>query len=82
MYQIRHIHIFSDSQSSNKAACAVARSDACPLGMQTVVGSILTSGNILSWRFNGHEIISMAILSLPLIQKGQNFVSYWQKNVH
>ena len=30
----------------------------------------------------GHEIISTAILSLPLIQEGQLFVSYWRKNVH
>ena len=30
-------------------------------------GSIITSGNSFSWRF-GHEIISTAILSLPLIQ--------------
>ena len=44
----------------------VARSDAHLPGMQAVVGSILTSGNILS-RF-GHEIISTASLSLPLIQ--------------
>ena len=29
---------------------AVARSDASPPSMQTVAGSILTSGNILSWR--------------------------------
>ena len=29
---------------------AVARSDARPLCMQTVAGSILMSGNILSWR--------------------------------
>ena len=29
---------------------AVARSDARPPGMRTVAGSILTSGNILSWR--------------------------------
>ena len=28
----------------------VARSDARPPGMRTVAGSILTSGNILSWR--------------------------------
>ena len=29
---------------------AVARSDQCPPGMRTVAGSLLTSGNILSWR--------------------------------
>ena len=31
-------------------------------------------GNILSWRFD-HEIFSMVILSLPLIQEGQLSVS-------
>ena len=50
----------------------VARSDAPPPGMQMVAGSVLVSG---------HEIISMAILSLSLIQAGQNFVSYWRKNI-
>ena len=40
----------------------IARSDACPPGMRTVAGSILKIG---------HEIISMAILSFPLIQEGQ-----------
>ena len=39
-------------------------------GLKTVAGSILTSGKILSLRF-GHENISTAILSLPLIQEGQ-----------
>ena len=39
--------------------------------MRTVAGSILTPGNILSWSLIGHEIISTAILSLPLIQEGQ-----------
>ena len=48
---------------------AVARSDVRPPSRRTVAGSILTSGNILSW--SGHEIISTAILSLPLIQEGQ-----------
>ena len=38
--------------------------------MRTVAGSILMSGNIISWNFV-HEIISTAILSLPLIQEGQ-----------
>ena len=48
---------------------AVDQSDARPPGMRTVAGSIITSGNILPWRF--HEIISTTILSLPLIQEGQ-----------
>ena len=50
----------------------LARSDAPPPGVQTVVGSILdpAKGNILSWRF-GHEILSTVILSLPLTQVGQ-----------
>ena len=35
---------------------AVAQSDARPPGMQTVTGSILTSGNILLWRLvKGHK---------------------------
>ena len=42
----------------------VARSDACPTDTQEVMGSILQSGNIL------FDIISTAILSLPLIQVG------------
>ena len=62
---------------------AVAQSDVHPPGMRTVAGLILTSGNILSWLF-GHEIISTAILSLPLIQVGQlsvtgegMYTKYW-----
>ena len=43
----------------------------------STLSSILTYGNILSWRF-----ISTAILSLPLIQEGQNFVGYWLEDVH
>ena len=41
---------------------AAAGSDARPFGMQTVMDSILTSGNILSWRlvikkiFYGHSL--------------------------
>ena len=38
------------------------QSDVPPPGMQSVVGSILRSGNTLSWRFD-HEIISVAIIS-------------------
>ena len=44
----------------------VTRSDARPFGVQTVAGSILGSDETF-----GHEIISTAILSLPLIQVGQ-----------
>ena len=51
-----------------RSAGAVAQSDARPPGMRMVMGSILTSGNILSW---SHEIISTAILSLRPIQEGQ-----------
>ena len=47
---------------------AVARSAACPLGIQAAPSSILTSSTF--FRF-GHEIISTAILSLPLIQEEQ-----------
>ena len=48
---------------------AVAWSDARPPGLQTIAGSILTCGNIF------REIISTAILSLPLIQEGQLLVT-------
>ena len=53
---------------------AVALSDPHPPDMWMVTGSILTFVEF------GHEIISTAILSLPLIQEGQ-FESYWRKNV-
>ena len=43
---------------------AVARSEACPPGMQAAPSSIPTSGTF----FHGHEMISTAILLLPLIQ--------------
>ena len=46
---------------------AVARSDARLPGMRTVAGSILTSGDIPSWRLV--ISISTTILSLPLIQE-------------
>ena len=52
---------------------SVAQLDARPTGDQEVAGSKPVS-NILSWRFD-HEIFSMAILSLPLIQEGQMSVS-------
>ena len=48
----------------------VARSDARPSGMRPVADSILTSGTN-SWEEIGHEINSMTIISLPLIQEGQ-----------
>ena len=52
---------------------AVARSDAP--GMRRAAGSILTSGNILSWRLvYGH--------SLPSADSRRAVVSYWRKNVH
>ena len=45
-----------------------------PTGDQEVTGSTPTEvGNILSWI--DHEIFSMVILSLPLIQEGQMSVS-------
>ena len=46
----------------------VARSYARPPGMRPVADSILTSGTH-SWKENGHETISMTIISLPLIQE-------------
>ena len=55
---------------------AVARSEACPLGIRAAPSSILTSSTF--FRF-GHEIISTAILPLPLIvrpmksNKGANY---------
>ena len=48
----------------------IAQSDAPPPGMQAVTGSILTSSNIFFVEI-GHEVLSTAILSLPLIQAGQ-----------
>ena len=55
----------------------MAQLDARPTGDQEVAGSTpLPAGSeiILSWRFD-HEIFSMVILSLPLIQEGQLSVS-------
>ena len=49
-------------------------------GDQEVVSDPCRVGNILSWRFD-HEIFSMVILSLPLIQEGQflakECAQYW-----
>ena len=54
---------------------SVAQLDARPTGDQEVAGSTPAEvGNFLSWRFD-HEIFSMVILSLPLIQEGQVSVS-------
>ena len=49
---------------------AVAWSDAHPPDMRTIAGSILLSGNILSWRWV-MKLFSATILSLLLIQEGQ-----------
>ena len=49
---------------------AVARSEASPLGMQAAPEFNPHVRHILSWRL-GHENISTAILSLPLIQEEQ-----------
>ena len=46
----------------------VARLDACPPGIQSRVRS---SGLATFFMEIGHEIIPLAILSLPLIQVGQ-----------
>ena len=51
-------------------ATVVAWSDAWPLGMQTVAGSILMSGNILSSRLV-MKLFLHNILSFPLIQERQ-----------
>ena len=45
---------------------AVARSEACPLGIQVAPSSIPTSSRF--FRF-GHETTSTTILSFPLIQE-------------
>ena len=51
-----------------------------PTGIQKVADSILGPGTYVSLRFKfGHEIISTAILSLPLIQEGPDGV-YWLEN--
>ena len=47
---------------------AVARSEACPLGIQAAPISILTSSTFFQF---GHEIISTAIVPIPLIQEEQ-----------
>ena len=58
-----------------KLPASAAQLDARPTGDQEVAGSTPAEvGNILSRRFD-HEIFSMAILSLLLIQEGQLSVS-------
>ena len=52
----------------------LAQLDVHPTGDQEVVGLTPWIGNILSWRFD-HEIFSIVILSLPLIQEGQLSIS-------
>ena len=42
-------HLYDLHSDIRKKSGTVARSDARPPGMQAVAGSILTSGNILSW---------------------------------
>ena len=53
---------------------SVAQSDALPTGDHGCGLDPRQVGNILLWRFD-HEIFSMVILSLLLIQKGQLSVS-------
>ena len=55
-------------QKSQFRQGAVARSEACLLGMQATPDPHIRQ--ILSWRL-GHENISTAILPLPLIQEEQ-----------
>ena len=53
----------------------MAQFNARPAGDQEVAGlTPCRVGNILSWTFD-HEIFSVVILSLPLIQEGQLSVS-------
>ena len=53
----------------------VAQLDVRPTSDQEIAGlTPARVGNILSWRFD-HEIFSTVILSLPLIQEGQLYVS-------
>ena len=57
----------------------VARSEACPLGMQAAPNSIPTSGtffrgDLVMKKFYGH--------SLSSADSRRAVVSYWRKNVH
>ena len=49
---------------------SVAQLDGRPTCDQEVAGLTLLGWHILSWKFD-HEIFSMFVLSLPLIQEGQ-----------
>ena len=53
----------------------MAQLDACPTGDQEVAGVTLLSGWQHSFMEMDHEILSMVILSLPLIQEGHLSVS-------
>ena len=57
----------------------VARSEACPLGMQAASSSIPTSGTF----FHGdeHEKFLQPFTLFPADSR-RAVVSYWQKNVH
>ena len=48
--------------------------DVCPTGDQEVAGSTPAGSATLLWRFD-HEVFSVVILSLLLIQEGQLSVS-------
>ena len=69
-----YIYIYIAINKTKPYPSAIARSEACPLGMQAASSSILASGTFfrgdLVWRL-GHEQNSTAILSLPLIQEEQ-----------
>ena len=66
-----HFNLFVQFQVyKNLLLDMVARWDAHLPGIQTVAGLILRSGKTFSVDI-GHEIISTAIVSLPLIQEGQ-----------
>ena len=58
---------------SQTVPSAVARLDACVPGMQTVTGSIITSGNIVSWRLDlknepAREIVVLFVLRKLILQ--------------
>ena len=57
----------------------MARSNAPQTGDQEIVG-LIPAGSGFSLEEIDHEIFSMVILSLQLLQEVH--VSFWQKNVH
>ena len=58
---------------------AVARSEACPLGMQAAPGSIPTSGTF----FRGDLVMKNFYRHSPSSADSRRaVVSYWRKNVH